>query len=62
MPTIECVQACTVTLALAPPDYEAWGITPTAVLSAFGFGVGAVLLLWSIGYVTGIALRIIRAL
>lgn len=62
MPVIECAQACTVTLTMAAPDFEAWGITPTAVLSAFGFGVGSVLALWSVGYVTALALRLIKAL
>lgn len=62
MPTVECLQACTVTLALAAPDFEAWGITPTALASAFGFGLASVLSFWLIGWVAAAAKKIVSAL
>jgi hypothetical protein len=62
MPVVECAQACTVTLALAPPDFQAWGITPQNIATAFGFGLGSVLSFWCIGWVAAAAKKVISAL
>lgn len=36
------------------------GVTPGSLLGAFGFGFGAVLLMWFIGYAVGLGVGIVR--
>ncbi len=62
MPVVECAQACTVTLTMAAPDFEAWGITPAALASAFGFGVASVFSFWVLGYAASAVIKLIKAL
>jgi hypothetical protein len=63
---------CTVDLNPCPPENAATvslsevldpallGLTPASLLGAFGFGFGAVLLMWFIGYALGLAVGVIR--
>ena len=42
------------------PDFAQLGITPAEVLQVFGWGVGSVLLFWSLGYSVGAVMTSIR--
>lgn len=64
---------CAVDAVPCPPDSQQWvtaqeafpvadlGFTPEAVTQVVGWGVGVVVLLWSIGYGVGVAVKVIRA-
>ena len=41
-------------------DLELYGITPQSVTEVFGWGLAAVLLMWSIGYGVSAAVTVIR--
>jgi hypothetical protein len=41
-------------------DLSVLGVTPASVLETFGFGCGAVLSLWVVGYAVGVLVGTIR--
>ncbi|SFV04509.1 hypothetical protein SAMN05216350_1216 [Polaromonas sp. YR568] len=63
---------CTVDATPCPPEALSYlsmseainpatlGITPESVLYAFSWGMGAVILFWLIGFVTGVAVDAIK--
>lgn len=41
-------------------DYSLLGITPAAILKAMAFGMGFILLCWSIGFAAGAVVKILN--
>lgn len=47
---------------MTPTDLELLGITPEAILYVYSWGMGAVLMMWSLGYAIGAAITGIKKL
>lgn len=43
-------------------DFELLGVTPEAILYVFTWGMGAVLMMWSLGYAIGAAVTALKKL
>lgn len=60
---VTCSSSCTVTYVVqapSPEDYASLGFDSVHIAKAMGFGLGFVLLLWSLGYVCSVAVTAVK--
>jgi hypothetical protein len=74
MPTADSIASCTGYVLQTAAEYNAFntglstayltliGVDPESILYVFTWGMGAVLSIWSVGYVAGIVVNLIKTI